>query len=174
MSLSLDFKFNPMQEIIISYFSTFPKEWAVFFLSMVPVTELRATIPLGILKFGMSPGASYFWAVLGNSLMGSLVVIVVEPIAQYAFAKIGFLHRFWLRYINRITGKNKASFDKWGSLALIIFIAIPLPMTGAFTGGVLASIFNVPTKKAIFNIFAGCAIAGIIVTAIILGAKGVF
>jgi uncharacterized membrane protein len=58
-------------------------------------------------------------------------------------------------------------------VALIIFIAIPLPMTGTFTGGVLASIFNVPFKKAVLNIFTGCAIAGIIVTGITLGAKGV-
>jgi uncharacterized membrane protein len=162
-----------MQEIIISYFSTFPKEWAVFFLSMIPVTELRATIPLGIVKFEMVPIATYFYAVLGNTLMGSLVVLVVEPIAQYAFAKIGFLHRFWLKYINRITNKNKAKFDKWGSLALIIFIAIPLPMTGAFSGGVLASIFGVPFKKAAINILAGCSIAGIIVTGITLGARGI-
>lgn len=163
-----------MQEAIISYFAVFPKEWAVFFLSMIPVTELRAAIPVAITQFDMSPFWAFFFAVCGNTVMGTLVVIIVEPITKIAIQRIGFVHRFWLRYINRITKKNQAKFDKWGPLALIIFIAIPLPMTGAFTGGVLASIFAVPVRKAFFMIFTGCAIAGIIVTLITLGARGFF
>lgn len=84
------------------------------------------------------------------------------------------MHRFWLKYVERITHKNKKKFEKWGALALIIFIAIPLPVTGAFTGGVLASIFEIPPKKAALMILAGCAIAGIIVTGLTLGAVGIF
>jgi uncharacterized membrane protein len=163
-----------MQEINISYFAGFPREWAVFFLSMIPVTELRATIPVAITQFGMTPFWAYVFAVSGNALMGTLVVVVVEPIYHIAVKRIGFMHRFWLKYVERITHKNKKKFEKWGALALIIFIAIPLPVTGAFTGGVLASIFEIPPKKAALMILAGCAIAGIIVTGLTLGAVGIF
>ncbi len=157
-----------MQNFLIAYFSNFPKEWAVFFLSMIPVTELRATIPLAITEFNLTPGTAFFYAVLGNTLMGALVVLIVEPIVNLFVNKIGFLHRFWKKYIDKITVKNRDKFEKWGALALITFIAIPLPMTGAFTGAVAASIFRVPFKKAVPMIFIGCAIAGIIVTAITL------
>jgi len=155
-----------MQSLIISYFSNFPKEWAVFFLSMIPITELRATIPLAIVEFGLAPWIALVYAVAGNTLMGALVVLIVKPIVDITVKKITFLHNFWQKYINRITVKNKAKFEKWGALALITFIAIPLPMTGAFTGAVAASIFQVPFKKAVPVIFTGCVIAGIIVTGV--------
>ncbi len=157
-----------MQQLLISYFSHFPHEWAVFFLSMMPVTELRATIPVAILQWHMTPFAAFFYAVIGNTLMGALVVLIVEPVVEIVIKKVSFVHNFWQKYIQRITVKNKASFEKWGALALITFIAIPLPMTGAFTGAVAASIFEVPFKKALPVIFAGCAIAGIIVTGLTL------
>ena len=160
-----------MQDIIISYFSNFPKEWAVFFLSMIPVTELRAAIPLGIVKFQMAPLLALFWAVLGNTLMGTLVVIIVEPIAKLVIEKNRFIHKIWQKYIGRIAMKNKNKFERWGSLALITFIAIPLPMTGAFTGAVAASIFEIPVKKVVPVVLAGCLIAGIIVTMITLGVQ---
>lgn len=163
-----------MQDLIVSYFSGFPREWAVFFLSMVPVTELRATIPLAITRFGMSPALAYVYAVAGNTLMGAIVVIVVKPLTRLVIEKSSLLRRLWQRYINRIRIKNEKKFEKWGALALILFIAIPLPVTGVFTGAVAASIFQVPFKKSVFLLFIGCAIAGIIVTGITLGAAKVF
>lgn len=153
-----------MQQLLISYFSHFPREWAVFFLSMMPITELRATIPLAIIQFHMAPLLAYFYAVAGNTLMGAIVLAIVEPVVKIAISRIGWLHNLWNKYIRRITVGNKDKFEKWGALALITFIAIPLPMTGAFTGAVAASIFEVPFKKAVPVILAGCAIAGIIVT----------
>ncbi len=157
-----------MQHLIISYFANFSKEWAVFFLSMIPITELRATIPLAITQLGMSPMLAFFYAVIGNTLMGALVVLIAEPITQLIINRINFLRHFWEKYINRITVKNKDKFEKWGALALITFIAIPLPMTGAFTGAIAASIFQVSFKKAVPVIFVGCAIAGLIVTGLTL------
>lgn len=163
-----------MQDAIILYFSGLPKEWAVFFLSMIPITELRATIPLAIIQFQMTPFAAFFYAVLGNTLMGGLVFLTVNPITELAIRRIEFLHKIWQKYINRIFLKNRAKFEKWGSLALITFIAIPLPMTGAFTGAVAASIFQIPFKKVLPVIFTGCFIAGIIVTGITLFFEGIF
>ncbi len=157
-----------MQSLIVTYLTSFPKELAVFFLSMIPITELRATIPLAIVQLKMSPWSAFFYAVLGNTLMGVLVVLIAEPVTRLVINKIKFLHYFWEKYINRITVKNKDKFEKWGALALITFIAIPLPMTGAFTGAIAASIFQVPLKKTAPVILAGCVIAGVIVTGITL------
>lgn len=163
-----------MQEAIISYFSTFPKEWAVFFLSMVPVTELRATVPLAIIKFEMAPALALFYAILGNTLMGALVFLLVEPITKIAIQKINILHKIWQKYIDRIFLKNEKKFEKWGALALVTFVAIPLPLTGAFTGAVAASIFRIPFKKTVPLIFTGCLISGIIMMIASIWFRGFF
>ncbi len=143
-----------------------PKELATFLMAMLPVTELRASIPVAILKYNISPLWALTYSVLGNALMGTLVLLLIEPITKLIIEKVGFVHKLWIKYIDRLHKKHKSSFEKWEALALIIFIAIPLPMTGAFSGAVAASIFQIPPKKAIFYIFMGCLIAGIIVTLI--------
>ena len=157
-----------MQEIIINLFSGFPKELATFFISMVPITELRASIPVAIVKWNIAPFWAFFWSVIGNTLMGSVVVLVVKPVTGLIINRMELLRKFWERYINRIKTKNAEKFEKWGAIVLISFVAIPLPMTGAFTGAVAASIFQIPFKKAVPLLFAGCSIAGVIVTAITL------
>lgn len=157
-----------MQDIIISFFSGFPKELATFLVSMMPITELRASIPVAIVKWEVAPFWAWFWSVLGNTLMGALVILVVEPVTKLFINRINFLKNFWEKYINRIKTKNTEKFEKWGAIVLISFVAIPLPVTGAFTGAVAASIFQIPFKKAVPLLFTGCVIAGIIVTGITL------
>lgn len=157
-----------MQEIIIGWFSGFPKELATFLISMIPITELRASIPVAILKYDLLPFWAWFWSVLGNTLMGAIVILVVEPVTKLIINKINFLKNFWEKYINRIKIKNTKKFEKWGAVVLITFVAIPLPMTGAFTGAVAASIFQIPFKKAVPLLLIGCVIAGTIVTGITL------
>lgn len=157
-----------MHDLIISWFQCFPKELATFLIAMLPIAELRASIPVAITVYKMPPVWAWFWSVLGSVALGTLTVSVLEPAISYLTRHSDFLGKLWRRYIDRIHRKNRKSFDKWGSLALIIFIAIPLPMTGAFSGAVAASIFQIPFKKAALLISAGCAIAGIIVTGVTL------
>lgn len=163
-----------MQEIIISWFSGLPEELATFLTAMMPVTELRASIPVAILKYEMHPFWAWFWSVAGNTIMGGLVMLLVKPGSKLVIERVGFLHRFWEKYIERIRSKNEEKFEKWGALALITFVAIPLPVTGAFTGAVAASVFQIDFKKAISALFAGCVIAGIIVTGITLIFDGAY
>lgn len=155
-----------MQEAIITFFVGMPKELATFFMAMLPITELRASIPIAILKYNLSPWTAFSLSVLGNTLAGSLVLLLIEPITKIIIEKVGFINKLWTKYIDRLHKKHKKSFEKWEAVALIFFIAIPLPMTGAFSGAIVASIFQIPPKKAIPYIFLGCFIAGTIVTAV--------
>ena len=131
-----------MQEIIIGWLSGMPKEFATFLLAMLPITELRASIPVAILKYGLSPWNAYFWSVLGNTLLGAITMILLSPITNLIIAKIGWLDRIWKKYIGRLREKNRDKFAKWEAWAIISFVAIPLPMTGAFSGAVASSIFK--------------------------------
>jgi len=157
-----------MQETIIQWLSDFPKGWATFFMAMMPITELRASIPVAILKYGLSPLEALFWSVSANAMLGSIVVLTIEPITNTLIKKSTFFNKLWQKYIGRLHEKHKRKFDKWESWALVLFVAIPLPVTGAFSGAVAASIFRIKPTKAIPLLALGCLIAGTIVTVITL------
>lgn len=157
-----------MKEIIIETVSNLPHEWATFLLAMIPITELRASIPVAILKFGMDPLPAFLLSVLGNVLAGALTFIFVDKILDLILVRFEKLNNLWEKYIHRIQTKNVEKFEKWGAFALITFVAIPLPLTGIVTGAVAASIFDVPFKKAIPLLAVGSVIAGILVTVITL------
>lgn len=162
-----------MKEQIITFFSHFPDTWATFLMAMFPVAELRMSIPVAIVNFGMHPLPAYIYSVLGNICAGILVLLFVENVLSFFLCKSPRLHALWQKYINRIHTKNKAKFEKWGAVALITFVAIPLPMTGIVTGAVAASIFQIPFRRAIPLLSVGSAIAGVLVTIITLGAQNV-
>jgi uncharacterized membrane protein len=153
-----------MQEIIIAWFSGMPKELATFLTSMLPVTELRASIPVAILKYNLSPLSAFFWSVLGNTLLGIITIILIGPATKLIIEKNALLNNIWKKYIGRLHNNHKDKFEKWEAWAIVSFVAIPLPMTGAFSGAVAASIFKIKIKKTVPLIFLGCAISGTIVT----------
>lgn len=157
-----------MKEHLIEFFSQFPPEVATFLLAMVPVTELRASIPVAITVYDMSPVAAFVYSVLGNVAVGAIVLAFGEKIVALLIARVAPLRRLWERYIERIKTKNVDRFDRWGAWALVLFVAIPLPMTGIVTGAVAASIFQIPWKRAISLLALGAVIAGIAVTMLTL------
>ena len=158
-----------MKEHVIEFFSAFPDGLATFFVAMIPITELRASIPFAILKLDIPPLEALGYSVLGNVLAGILVLIFVENILHMLLDRIGPLNDFWQKYINRIHTKNKEKFEKWGAVVLVTFVAIPLPLTGIVTGAVAASIFQIPFRKAIPLLAIGSVIAGILVTLLTVG-----
>ena len=162
-----------MKESIVSFFSTFPAEMATFFLAMIPVTELRASIPIAITIYHFHPLEALFWSILGNMTVGVLTLFAVEKVCEILLLRVSSFQRIWQRYRNRLHRKNSEKFERWGAVALVIFIAIPLPMTGVITGAIVASIFQVPPRNALPLLFAGVAISGVIVTLITVGVRGI-
>jgi len=104
--------------------------------------------------------------------MGIIVLLILEPVTKIVIEKVNFLSKLWTKYISRIRGKNERKFKKWGAVILITFVAIPLPMTGIFSGAVAASIFQIPVRPAILYLFIGSLISGILVTAITISVGG--
>ena len=162
-----------MKEQIIELFSALPDSVATFLIAMIPITELRASIPIAITVYDMPPLAALFYSVLGNIVAGAFVIFFVEKILQSILDMSRPLNDLWQKYINRIHKNNKEKFEKWGAIILVTFVAIPLPMTGIFTGAVAASIFQIPFKKAWPLLALGSLISGIIVTLITVGATNV-
>lgn len=144
-------------------------ELAVFLTAMTPVGELRAAIPLAMGVYKMSPLLAFFWSVLGNIAAVAIILVLIKPVSEFLVLHFSFFDRFF-KFLFARTRKNfSASQLKWGELALIIFVAIPFPATGGWSGALVAYIFGIPFKRAMALISIGITIAGILVTAASLG-----
>lgn len=152
-----------MLNIILQYLNQLPKDYVVMIVGALPISELRGAIPLG-LSFGM-PLAKAFWlSVLGNCLIVAPALFLFVPVTN-------ILRRFkvWARFFDWVfarTKKNSDAIQKYEALGLAIFVAIPLPMTGAWSGVIAASLFKIRFRYAFLAIIAGVICAGLIVSAL--------
>lgn len=161
-----------LKDFFIEWVSNFPPEWAVFFLSMLPITELRAAVPIGIEVFGMSPLRTWFIAVAGNMAPTTLLLLFFPWLHDWVI-KQKFLGRVLRKKMKDAEKYFSGNHKKYGALALILFVGIPLPFTGAWTGSLVAFIFNIKFRQALPLIFIGVCVAATIVTMLTIGVGSV-
>ncbi len=149
--------------------TTVGKIFATFFISMLPVVELRGGIPYGV-GFGLSPLAAMITAMLGNLLPIPFILLLLDKIMNFCKKQKGFLGKF-ANFLEQKAYKNKATIDKYKALGLIILVAIPLPGTGAWTGALVATVLRMDRRTAFPCICAGVLIAGLAVTLLSYGVK---
>lgn len=150
------------------------KELTTFFVAALPLSELRGAIPLAILKFGFSPLKALAISVLGNILPILPLLLGLEKISQYLSRKFYWFNRFFNWLFERTRIKHSKHFIYWGDLALFVFVAIPLPLTGAYSGAAAAFVFGVPLKHAFWSIVLGVLAAGLIVAAVTVFSENIF
>jgi len=155
--LNLRRKVNGLFEFLAKIFT---EEIAVFLMSMVPIIELRGAIPLGV-GLGMEPMRAAIIAVAGNCLIVPILLLIINPLFHH-FRKLDALRGFVNRYEER-AAKKIGHYREYRLLGLYLLVAIPLPMTGAYTGCVAAVITKVSFKKACIAIMAGVMTAGFLV-----------
>jgi uncharacterized membrane protein len=137
-------------------------ELVTFVLSMLPISELRGAIPYAITVGEMSWQRAYVIAVIGNFLPVIPIVLLIGPVSRYLRRARAFDRFFtWLFARTRRKGRMIERFEVLG---LILFVAIPLPVTGAWTGSVAAFLFGVRKAVAFPAILCGILIAGVVVT----------
>jgi uncharacterized membrane protein len=153
------------------WFIHMPHEWAVFFLSMIPVTELRASIPIGIEIYKLAVWKVWIISVIGDMLPATLILLVM-PLAHDWVVKRRFLGKVVTKHLKKAEKKFSGKYSSYGAIALIIFVGIPLPFTGSWTGSLAAFVFNIKFKKAWPLIFIGVCLAATLVTLITLFAGG--
>ena len=153
-------------------FNNFPPELATFIISMLPVSELRGAIPLAIGVYNLNPVETYFIAVIGNIIPVIFILKYIDSVSKYLMSRSKFFNKFFTYLFEHTRKKHNGKFEKWGALALITFVAIPLPITGGWSGAIAAFVFGVPFKKALPLISFGIMIAGVIVMGLSLGVWG--
>ncbi|MBM3205705.1 small multi-drug export protein [Candidatus Shapirobacteria bacterium] len=153
----------------LNFFRHLTPELSTFLIAMIPIGELRASLPIALTVYDLPLTKAFFWSVFGNIIPGILLLWLLPPLTKFLENHFSPLHRFFHWLFERTRRKHSQKFEYWGAVALISFVAIPLPMTGVWTGAVAAFVFGVPFKKAAFYISLGALIAGIIVSIVSLG-----
>jgi len=131
---------------------------------MLPLGELRLSIPLAIGLYHLSPLKAYFLSIFGNILPVIFLCLFLERISRYLSGRIYFFNRLFAWLFEKTRRHHQKKFEIFKQFALVILVALPFPFTGAWTGALCAFVFGIPPKRAILLIFGGVMIAGMIVT----------
>lgn len=153
-------------DLLLKRITNLPPELGIFFLSMLPISELRGALPWGIIAGQVPLWKAYPIAVIGNMVPVLPLIWFLEPIQR-------FLRRYWyfdrfFQWLFERTKKRSSVVEKYETLGLMVFVAIPLPVTGAWTGTVAALLFGIKPFHALIAITIGVMIAGVIVSTLTL------
>jgi uncharacterized membrane protein len=145
--------------------------WTVILLAAaLPVSEVRGAIPLAIGVYGYGPWQAYLLSVFGNLLPIIPLLLFLGPVSDY-LRRFAPGDRFFSWLFARTRRKYIQEHESFGLTALAVFVAIPLPMTGAWTGCAIAFLLGFRFWPAFAAIAAGVLIAGVIVTATVVGVQ---
>ena len=149
----------------------------VFFVSMVPLIELRAAVPIA-LGMDLPVIPSYIVCILGNMLPVPIIYLFARKVLEWGADKpvVGKFFTFCLEKGHKGGEKLKEKAGRGLSVALLLFVGIPLPGTGAWTGTLAASLLDMDFKSSVIAVLFGVVLAGIIMglaSAGLLGALGV-
>jgi uncharacterized membrane protein len=142
-------------------------------ITLVPTLELRASIPYGILL-----GEMHWWAVavvcvVTNILLGPLVYLFLDK-AMALLLRFKWLNQVYGRTVTSTQRRIQKSVDRYGEMGVALFIGIPLPGTGSYSGALGAYLLGLGYRKFIIANVIGVLMAGTIVTAVVLGGVGAF
>ena len=147
----------------------------IFLISMVPIIELRGPIPIG-LGMGLPVLPTYLLCVLGNMIPVPFIYLFARKFLIWGYHKplIGPICRFCINKGEKGGRALEAKAGKGMTVALLLFVGIPLPGTGAWTGALIAAVLNMRLKRAVPVIFLGVVIAGCIITLLTHGVTLLF
>ncbi len=141
----------------------------IFLLSTIPIGELRVTIPLALESYGMSFLEAMLYSVAGVMLAVFIIFLLLGPVIAL-LRKIGFFDRLFKWLFKRTRDKHNDKIKLWGSVALVVISAIPIPVLGgAWTAALVAHVFNINRIRSFFLILIGTILSGFIVLSLTKG-----
>ena len=160
-----------MTEYLTEIFNFISTEFKVLFTAVLPIIEVRGAIPVGI-ALGMSPLHATIIAFLGSIIPIPFIMLTIRPIFKYLRTT-----RTFKKMVNKITKKSiekSENIQKYGYIGLFIFVAIPLPGTGVWSGSLIASLLDMRLKYAFPAIVLGNMVAAIAIMILSFGVMSVF
>ena len=148
-------------------FDVLPQWFQIFFMSMIPWFESRYVMPLAILSFGWEWWQAFPLAVVGNMLPVPFILLFFKFVEKFLRN-----YKFWIKIMDWLFARTRKRADsrirKYEYIGLILFVAIPLPFTGAWTGSLIAYLFDLKFSKSLVTIFLGVIIAACVMTLLAL------
>ena len=149
------------------------RELIVFIISLLPILELRGGL-LAASLLGVKPLRAYIISIIGNLVPVPFILLFISKILDWMEnSKVKWIHKL-ASSIRRKANKNSGKIEKYGYLGLILFVGIPLPGTGAWTGCLIASVLNMDKKKSFLYSLLGVLLASIIMMIVSFGILGRF
>lgn len=145
----------------------------VLLIAALPISELRGAIPLAIGVYGFDPVSAYLLGVVGNLAPVPILLKFLEPLTALLRHSV-MLDRLLSWLFARTRKRYSAIVERLGVIALVLFVAVPFPATGAWTGALIAHVFGIPFRYALPLIALGVCIAGVLVTLTTLGVMTLF
>ncbi|MBQ9416545.1 MAG: small multi-drug export protein [Clostridia bacterium] len=146
---------------------------SVLICSMIPIIELRGAIPLGI-GLGLNPWLTLLLAITGNMIPVPFILLLIKKFVGWcARSKVRFLQKFG-EFLIRKAEKNRNKIERFGFWGVALFVAIPLPVTGAWTGSLVSAFIDLKFWKAVLSCLCGLIVAGFIVLGITVGISALF
>ena len=137
------------------------KEILVFCISLMPILELRGGL-LAAALLGLDPIPSYIISIIGNVLPVPFILLLINKILNWMRnSKINFFKKI-ANWLDEKVEKHKGQIEKFGYFGVILFVGIPLPGTGAWTGSLIASVLEMDRKKTFLSVLVGLFMASII------------
>ncbi len=158
----------------VELFTSLPPQLAVVLIALIPVAELRVSIPVALGVYHMSIPEAIFWSVLADIFISAVIIYSIGPVYKACYGKFKFFDKFFDWLFKRTRKRFFHKYEVFGSVALMLFVGINLPITGAWTGSLASWLFDVPKKKALLYVSLGVIMAAGIVTLITLGAFSIF
>ena len=143
-----------------------------FILSMMPIGELRVGLPYGI-ALGLEYPLALVAALLGNMIPVPFIIVYIKRIFVWMRRHMPVFDSFITKMENKANLKGE-TVEKYGPAGLLLFVAIPLPGTGAWTGALIAALLDMKTEKAVPYIMLGVCIAASIMTLVTYGVIHLF
>ncbi len=163
-----------LREAVVDAVSFLPPAMAVFLLAAVPIVELRGAIPVAILVYGMSVPEAVLWSILGNIFPVVFLLMWLAPVEQFLRRKSPWFDRFFTRLFDRTVRKLDDHVKRYEALALTLFVMVPLPVTGAWTGSAAAHVFQLGFWRSLAAIVVGVCLAAGIVTALVTSGQALW
>lgn len=163
-----------MIQSIMQAFSGFPPEVATFLVAMTPVLEQRVALPMAIIGFKMPVWEALVITLAGNLLPVTALLYFADNFHRWVQKNSGtFFGKAWLKSL-RNTQDKFAKYEKYGLLGLALFIALPIPGSGIFTGTMIAFLMGVPFKRSLPYIWAAVIGSSFVTMFISIGVEWIF
>ena len=144
------------------------REILVFIISLMPILELRGGL-LAAALLGLDPLPSYIISIIGNVLPIPFILLLITKVLSWMKnSKVKFFNKI-ANWLDEKVEKNKGQIEKYGYWGLFLFVGIPLPGTGAWTGSLIASVLNMDKKKTFLAVMVGLVMASIIMMILSFG-----